>query len=243
MANSASEVAVFNLERTVVDVVFGNALADIEAANLACDLEPENGSSSISQDRERFLGWLAGKTELEIDPLLELTAEQAAERLLPWACLVMNEEVQMDRLICLYSVTVPQDILEAYAEGIEDAITGADVKFVFGKPTEKIDGRYTGKLGGVNKARTVEQLIAQGLGIHFIADSFVSGFPAFKYARHAYAINPNAEVTRHKGEISWHYENPDLVSVRLPSAPTWDRFDLSVPSEQEDFVGWLQLDN
>lgn len=233
-----SDVAVFGLERTIADHVMQNALLDIAALGLGgVAIEEAAQEFRVAAQREAFFEWLTGRDEDSMNPFLERSAEEAGNRIAPWAKLVIGTEFEAGRQICLYSSTVPDELVQAYADGIEIAVPGIDVTWSFGKPLLQVDGTYTGRTGSMLKAESLERLQANGNEIAFVADSFLTAIPAIRKARQQLLVNPDRSLidssySRKTPCLFWRRDDLMDVRLRLPG-DEWDSlYDMADEEDQ-----------
>ncbi len=201
-----SDLAVYNLERTITDFVIRDGLRDMHDVGLipAFDMDHEK-RQPVEDQKKRLLGAIASRTEADLDDWLDLTADRAPDRLARWAKLAITAHSQRGDEIALYSASVPHQLLEAYAEGIEESVADANVSQLAGKPLLKSGGRFTGQTGDMLKCSVVERFLAEGYGISFIADSFPSARPAFKYATRPLVVNP--PESRHHNNRDYNFRD------------------------------------
>lgn len=231
------EIAVFGLERTITDRVLHNALGDIALLGLG-DPDVERGFKAFrnSEQRTAMYNWMSDRDEGDVEQLLDQTAHMTPERIAPWAKLVIGAEYEAGRQICLYSSTLPQELVEAYADGVETLIPGVEIEWIFGKPTFKENGKYTGKTGGMLKANIMESLNAKGHDIDLVADSFYTALPAMHKGRRILFVNPDqslieSESFKNSTSLYWRRDDPQTTRLRMPD-DAWDRiYDLG---DEED---------
>lgn len=230
-----SEIAVFNLDRTVTDFVYKNMRADIEDTGMEPPME-DSGFKRLStaDQRSLLLRWFTDLHEDDIEPLLDITADRTYKRLAPWAGLVVRAEAEAGREICLYSSTIFQPLLEAYADGIEKVVPGVSVDRIFGKPLLVEDEIYTGETGSILKAEVLEGLMDEGSDIEFVADSFKTALPAIRKARRPLFVNPEPSLleqraTREWPILYWEQDNPAKTALQLPDEEEEWQYDLTIP--------------
>lgn len=246
--HTSKELVVLNLEATITDFVVKNVLDDL-GLNSNGNGHRETHTAPMSEQRARFLGWVASKSETDLDPLLDTTTERAGERLAPWARLLISAHAVQGRAICLYSCSVPEPIVDAYADGIEKAVSGAEVESVMGRPLLKNGKRYSGELGDAPKTSFVEGLLARDREIHLLADSFLSGLRAMQLARHKLVVNPDDHLREKTAVQAWHrlkwsYKAPDTSLLAAPHAKRPQAYNLGERADQArllaDLPGLLQ---
>ncbi len=244
MSAARPEIAIFNLERTIVDNVFQNAVSDLVATELmpAYDTLPHTERSA----RDFLAGWMMRKPIDALEPLLGYTTEQTDARLAGWARVVLKHEMEVEHRVGLYSATAPQALLEAYAAGLRDSIYGLEVEFVRGKPYEVEDGRYTGDRGEFLKAEAIEALRQDGRTIYLIADSFGGAWPAIKYGGKRIAVNPDWELQHdddlpHLDLLYWEANHPNEVAIRPADAERTQKIDLNRKAGRRDLLEALKL--
>lgn len=240
---TGAEIAVFNLERTAFEFVIHNALQDISM------LEEAKAASlperiSMSQERDRFLGWIANKQKAELQPLLDRTAKATQNRLAPWARLAMGRLAAMGHKLCLYSATIPHELVTAYAEGIEATIPATRIPFVQGRNLIMESGYYAGGVGLAPKRRFIETLQSRGYGIYFTADSFMSSLGVIKQGRHQLIVNPDRQLkgsfeSYQRHQLQWDAKRPQLVSIQEPLGDQNFLLDLSNQEHQDTFYSLI----
>jgi hypothetical protein len=248
MSETLEGIAVFNAERTIVDSVFVNALNDVASLGYNRDLWNPRERTSIKEQREIFLGWLANRTLTEIDPLLDVTADRTGERLAPWAQLVIGKEAAIGNTICLYSSTMPEPLLEAYADGIETILPTAQVEYVMGKPLLRDrNSHFTGRVGQMLKATSLEELEEEGCTIEFVADSFSHAWPAIRMGKRRLIVNPDTDMYdrfhSRTPVLYWREGAPTDIETRVPYDEYARFYDLTDRDDIADFLDEMGYDN
>lgn len=233
----------FNLERTAFEFVIQNALHDISMLEEAKPLN-HVGHVSMRQERDRFLGWIANKQKAELQPLLDRTAEATQDRLAPWARLAIGRLATMGHKICLYSATMPHELVTAYANGIEAALPDVRIPFVQGKNLIMESGHYAGGVGLAPKRQFIDTLQSKGYGIYFTADSFMSSLGVVKQGRHQLIVNPDRQLkgsfeSYQRHQLQWDAKRPQLVSIQEPLGYQNFLLDLNNQEHQDTFYSLI----
>lgn len=233
-------VAVYNLERTVASFVIKHSLEDAVATEMLQTLEDRGRLASMREDRLRLLGCLANKTEDEIEPWLARTAKLAGERLAPWAVLAMGVHADADRAIALYSATLPHEIVEAYANGIEINWPSVNVEFVMGRELFKSStNRYTGEVGCAPKIAFLKNLVEKGHRIDFVAESWPAAYTAVRMARHHLIVNPQVAPNGFNNRLYWLEKQPHTTRAVIQPGDNESKFDLAELVQRENFQDYF----
>ncbi len=240
---TTGEVAFFNLERTVVDYVYGNAVDDLSERFGSAPRHGQTEKSTLAGDHQRLLGWLATSREADIDCLLNITAQKTDKRLASWAKLVIGAYAQAGVPLCVYSATLPHNMAKAYASGITTAVPGSEIAFVRGK--RQVDGRYQRSEGTVSRKEVFAILEEQGKQPIFMADSFLRSMYTLKEMPGHLLVNPDEVVRgtpRHhsRHQILWTPNQPAQTTFKPADQYKAFDFDLSDPVAQADFMDHLR---
>ena len=227
--SAPSGVAVFNFERTIVSGPFSYAASDagIGLPNHENRFSPENEA----RNQARLLDWLIGKSEFDIEFLLDATTDRAWNRIAAWAKIVMSKEVSLGNELCIYSATFPEQLLNAYADGVEEAVPDLEIQHVYGRELVEEDGKYTGGRRDLPKTETLEQLEAEDYTIELVADSFGGAEPALRKGKKRLAVNPDyrlreMENTKQIPRLYWHADEL-MTDVSPAFSQTFRLYDLT----------------
>jgi len=243
------KIALFNSSRTLTDMTFADALRDIEYLKSG-ELQTF-GDTTLAENREKLSDWLYKQRPRDIQPLVELTAQQFPGRLAQWAGLVIAKEVEFGSEIGLYSKDTIQPLLEGQARGIELALPGVKISKVIGRPlkTDKL-GRYVGFAKLPDKAAIFQQVTDEGYDIDLVADSRELGVVLDNVSEDCEILGVNLkneaemQLARAHGlpQVNWAYTHP-YTRLILPDDFAAQLYDLNVVAEQQHFLEGLGYDS
>lgn len=221
-------IVIVNLEKTMVDNVLANTIADIKKA-VPETVPPYDPSLGINAEPLNiFTGWIKRTQAERLDEVLEVTRRRAPERVATWAQVMLPAQQVAGHELGLWSGRVAQPVVDAHADGLEDA-WGIKIDHVFAPDFEQRENTYTGRTDRLQKHDIVDNLRqppaqpdpSQPYDIELIADSFSSALPVMEQARHKLAVNPehSLETKLRRRKTDTLYWNPgDAAFTRVSFA-------------------------
>lgn len=169
----------------------------------------------MASARERALGIIAGHHESKVRDLGESIWEhRLAPRMWPETVALAHEHLAKGHQVWLVSAT-PTEVCEIIAEKL--GLTGA-----LGTDTEKLDGRYTGRLVGTVMhgeqkavaARELADRIDADLGASWAYSDSRNDIPLLELVGNRVAVNPDAGLARYAAENGWPTMTLDPASIK-----------------------------
>ena len=169
----------------------------------------------MASARERALGIIAGHNEHKVRELGESIWRHRLEpRMWPETVALAREHLAKGHQVWLISAT-PTEVCEIIAEKL--GLTGA-----LGTDTEKVDGRYTGRLSGAIMhgeqkavaARELAQRLGADLATSWAYSDSRNDIPLLELVGNRIAVNPDAELTKYAAEKHWPTMTLDPASIK-----------------------------
>lgn len=237
MSEPKKDYAVYNLERTIVEYPFGKILENMVQVEMLPD---SSRGRSVGLQRNIILGGLRGKTPKDIRPLLDLTKRQAPQQIAKWATLLMERHAHVDRTIAIFSATMPQPFVHAFAVGLRAILPPGTNTEAYGKPTVMREGHLTGELEEMLKAKTLEGFQSEGHKVSYIADSFGTNIVAVKLARTALLVNFQSDRPEDSYDhLDWAEHDQNIVHAQSAHSIDPLKYNLNITTDQTELLQWL----
>ena len=238
--------SVFNLDLTLAPEARTDLAFDVVEAGLE-PVAPEDilGELGFQEQQRMFVRWCKGRTLEDIQPLIDYTRRLAAERIPRWAGLIATREVLpqygRENDLLFISRVLPQEIVEAYAEGWARD-WGLPVPIASGAElTIGSDGTYKGRDDWIDKHSVLLTLTRrEGRSYELVAESFTDGIPILRKAEHPLMVNPETSLRDMRmGEMDIIYadlDEPDRVRLQKADEPIPTAYDLDRDDDTEIFL-------
>ena len=237
-----AEIALFNLDHTITDFHIQNCMADLVNAGIAgAELLEDTRRLSLFDQRKRLVGWCASHTAVEVEPLIDITTERAAQRVTSWATILMKAHQQAGHVLGLYSTQTPKAIVEAYANGLEEVTPDLTIEHVFGADIEQYENGSGDGLKMMRREQIMEWVEEAGHKLLFVADSFHTAAPLFRNADRFLYVNPDRAIPRDESyqdadKLFWHHPKLAVANFVSPRLAEEHSYDLDIGDDIERFL-------
>lgn len=232
MSIDGYEVASFNVDGTIVHGAH-NALA--EAAGMRSDIHPL-----------RLLRAYDEMPEAKTARLADITREQAIGRFALWVIPVMRSQFEAGREIHVGSRLLPEKIVAAYADALEEAAPGVSISYVDGTnpvSASRMIESYKQTKRSPFMSSYIAKFIEEGADIKFLAASSRQALPDFEAAEMPLVVNLKGNVPIH-GEplghfrLKWPPRERHIVRLSWPYQENFTTFNLD---ERQDALRFRNM--